>query len=160
MMKRKEIPKINPRKWLAVSAVAILMAGASCSTSSFSVADTDNDNRVSPAEFDRYMLEAIFAQADADGDGKVTFGEWKTANPAADAAKFKAPDSNRDGAVTPGEAKAHFDRYGTMSDLFTKIDTNSDGYLTEDEIAVFKEKLEAQSGSTPLQRLSQAAQQK
>ena len=51
------------------------MAGASCSTSSFSVADTDNDNRVSPAEFDRYMLEAIFAQADADGDGKVTFGE-------------------------------------------------------------------------------------
>ena len=47
-----------------------------------------------------------------------------------------------------------------MSDLFTKIDTNSDGYLTEDEIAVFKEKLEAQSGSTPLQRLSQAAQQK
>ena len=124
------------------------------------MADTNNDGLVNSPEFERFMLEAIFTEADINDDGKVTFAEWQTANPGASAVKFKAPDTNRDGAVTPAEAKAHFDREGTMADLFKKIDTNGDGYLTQEEIAVFKQKLEAQSGSTPLQRLSQAAQAK
>ena len=143
-------------------AAAFLAAAflGSCASSSYDFADTNNDTKMSPEEFDRYMLEAIFAEADPNGDSKVTFAEWRAANPDGDTTKFNRPDTNRDGVVTPAEVKAHFDKEGTMDDLFAKMDTDGDGNLTQSEIAAFKEKLEAQSpGSTPLQKLSQAVKE-
>ena len=140
-----------------IIAIGPLVAGCSGSNA-FRLADADKDSKVSPAEFDRYMLEAIFAEADANSDSKVTFEEWKSANPDADPVKFKVPDTDKDGSVTPAEAKRHFDRVGTMADLFAKIDTGGDGYLTKEEVRAFKQKLESQSGSTPIQKLSNAAQ--
>ena len=135
---------------------------SSCTTTEpdrFDMADTNDDKAVSLDEFDRFMLESIFAEADADGDKKVTFEEWKAANPDAEKSKFSAPDTNKDGVVTPQEAKDHFDRQGTMKDLFNKIDTNGDGLVTRDEVAAYKEKLEAQSG-TKLQKLSRSLNDK
>ena len=44
-----------------------------------------------------------------------------------------------------------------MNDLFKKMDTDKSGYLIRDEVVAFKKKMEAQSGSTKLQKLSQAA---
>ena len=138
-------------------AATVALAFAGCSNpDGFTIADTDKDGKVSPAECDRYMLEAIYAEADANGDSKVTFEEWKQANPDADKKKFRVADANKDGVVTPSETKAHFDREGTMSDLFKKLDTDGSGYVTRDEAVAFEEKLEKQSGSTPIQRLSQA----
>ncbi len=72
--------------------------------------------------------------ADANQDSKITFDEWKAANPDAEKRKFRQPDRNRDGAVTPQEAKRHFDRYGTLKDLFDRIDANNDGYATREEM--------------------------
>ena len=54
------------------------------------------------------MLEAVFAEADADGNAKVTFEEWKAANPNADPEKFLAPDTNGDKMVSPKEAEGPF----------------------------------------------------
>jgi Ca2+-binding EF-hand superfamily protein len=141
---------------VALAATALLLP--SCKENDgFTMADTDKDDRVSPAEFGRYMLEAVYAEADADGNSQITYEEWQAANPDADKAKFYAPDKNGDKVVTPEEAKAHFTRQGTMNDLFKKMDTDNSGYLSRDEVVAFKEKMEAQSGSTKLQKLSQAA---
>ena len=152
-MKKPPHPTIST---LAVAALAFLLA-ACAGTDRYAMADTDGDDRISPEEFERYMLETIYGAADPDGNAKVTFEEWKEANPDAEEAKFKAPDKNNDGAVTPGEMKAHFAREGTMDDLFAKIDTNGDGYLSSEETDAFMDKMEAQGGSTPMQNLSRAA---
>ena len=141
---------------VALAATALLMP--SCKEKDgFTMADTDEDGRVSSTEFSRYMLEAIFAESDADGDAQVTFEEWQTANPDADKNKFYAPDKDGDKMVSPEEAKAHFERQGTMTDLFKKIDTDKDAYLSREEVVAFTEKMEAQSGSTKIQKLQQAA---
>jgi Ca2+-binding EF-hand superfamily protein len=150
----------NRKYGLRLGAVALAAAGLllpSCKEKDgFTMADTDGDARVSPVEFSRYMLEVIFAEADADGDAKVTFEEWQKANPDAEENKFYAPDKDGDKMVNPEEAKAHFERQGTMTDLFKKIDTDKDGYLNREEVVDFTEKMEAQSGSTKLQKLQQA----
>ena len=133
---------------------AAAMLFTSCaSPGGFTIADTDESGSVSPDEFKRFMLEAIFIEVDADGDAKVTFAEWRAANPSADESKFTAPDANRDETITPAEVKAHFEREGTMEELFSRIDTNGDDSLSREEVAAFKNKLAAESG-TPLERLS------
>ena len=155
-LQKRNTKRCSGRAAIAVSTVALLFSACATPPDSFKIADTSGDGRVESAEFGRYMLEAIYAEADANRDKKITFEEWKAANPDAEQGKFKAPDRNRDGVVTPQEAKRHFDRQGTMEDLFDKIDANNDGYVTREENAAFKKKLEAQSG-TPLQKLSRTA---
>lgn len=155
-MKKTRLREKTARVTAGITVGAALML-SSCHHANFKAADTDKSGTVSEAEFERYMLEAIYAEADANGDSKVVFDEWVKVNPDAEKAKFKAPDRNRDGAVTPDELKRHYARYGTMKDLFKKIDTNKDGQLTQEEVAAFKKKMDAQSGSTEIQRLSQAA---
>ena len=133
---------------------AVAMLFTSCAgPGGFTIADTDESGAVSPDEFKQYMLEAIFAEVDSNGDAKVTFEEWRAANPSGDESKFTAPDTNRDKTVTPAEAKDHFEREGTMKELFSRIDTNGDGSLSREEVAAFKSKLAAESG-TKLEKLS------
>jgi len=154
-MKRIKLNKTSLTGMAATATVALLFSSCG-SNDGFNMADTSGDGRVGQAEFERYMLEAIYAAADANKDSRITFEEWKEANPDAEQWKFRQPDRNRDGAVTPQEAKRHFDRQGTLEDLFDKIDTNNDGYASREEVQAFKEKLEAQSG-TQMQKLSRAA---
>ncbi len=137
------------------AAVALL---ASCKApSSFQIADTDADERISRSEFERYLLESIYQEADTDGDAQITFEEWRVANPDAERGKFKLPDSNRDSVVSPAELRAYFDREDKLDGLFDKIDTGGDGYLDNAEVEAFQAKVEAQAGSTDLQKLSRTA---
>jgi Ca2+-binding EF-hand superfamily protein len=134
-----------------------MLLAACTGSSGFKLADTNDDQKVGPKEFERYMLEAVFAEADADGNSKVTFEEWKAANPDADSDKFRTPDTNGDNMVSPKEAEVHFAKEGTWNDLFDQIDTDNDGYVSSAEAVVFRDKMAAQSG-TPVQKLNQAAQ--
>jgi hypothetical protein len=135
-------------------AVVLVVGMAGCTRpDGFTVADTNKDGSISAAECERYTLEAVFTEADGNGDGKVVFSEWKAANPDADAKKFGVADADRDGAVTPAEAKSHFTREGTLADLFKKLDANGDGGVSREEASAFRKKLEAESG-TPVQKLS------
>ena len=156
-MRQRSINNNTRWRWAPVIAIASAQLLASCSsTDGFKMADTNMNESVSQSEFERYMLEAIYAEADANRDSKITYEEWKTANPDTKKSRFKAPDKNRDGAVTPAEAKAHFDREGTLRNLFSKIDTNGDDALSREEIVAFKEKMAAMSG-TPIQKLSNSS---
>ena len=107
--------------------------------------------------FAGHVIVAVFAESDADGNSQVTFEEWKAANPDAEPSKFSAPDTNRDQIVSLEEAKVHFKKQGTWADLFDKIDTDNDGFITSAEATAFNDKMEAQSG-TPIQQLSKAAE--
>ena len=144
---------------VVVGAGALLLL-PSCATSGFDLADSDDDGSVSPAEFDRFMLEAIYVEADSNLDKEITFEEWQAANPSADPDKFSAPDTNGDQVVTPEEAQAHFEKYGTLDDLFGQMDSNDDNAVSQAEAVAFQEKLEAQAGSTDLEKLSNLSQQK
>ena len=147
----------KPRTWQALLATAALLLPACQKQDGFKMADTNGDGKISPAEFDRYMLEQIFAAHDANGDGKVTLAEWKAANPGGDEKKFRAADANHDGAITPAEAKAYYEKSGDLKKLFSKIDTNHDGFISREEATAFLDKVSAQPGSTPMQKLSNAA---
>ena len=68
---------------VVAGAGALLLLPSCASNKSYDLADSNDDGSVSPAEFDRYMLEAIYTEADANADKKVTFEEWKAANPGA-----------------------------------------------------------------------------
>jgi Ca2+-binding EF-hand superfamily protein len=140
----------------ASAAIAAALVFAGCSTpDGFTIADTNKDGKVSPTETRRYVLEVIFIEGDANGDGKITFEEWKLANPDADKKKFDVADKNNDATITPAEAEAHFEKEGTLSDLFAKMDADSSGFVTREEASAFKNKLESQSGSS-IQQLNKA----
>ena len=114
-MKRKTITR------LAMGLAPALLLSACAGSSGFDVADRNDDQKVSPAEFEVYMLESVFAEADADGNSQVTFEECKAANPDAEPAKFRARETKHDKIVSPDEAKSHFGKLGTWDELFDKI---------------------------------------
>ncbi|MGX8010355.1 EF-hand domain-containing protein [Mesorhizobium sp. ORM8.1] len=76
--------------------------------------------------------EKAFMQADTDNDGKVSLAEWtafQTERKAkGDPAKsFTRMDTNKDGFVDKGELDAF------LAKRFAKLDKNSDGVLSADE---------------------------
>lgn len=144
----------------ALGTTLIALVLPACTKSDgFTLADTDKSGSVSRPEFDRYLLESIFAQADANRDKKVTFAEWHVANPDANQEKFNAPDKNKDGSVTPEEAQAFMESKGTLADLFSKIDSDKSGSVSKGEAIAFRNKLAQQSGTTPIQSLIQSTAQ-
>jgi hypothetical protein len=76
--------------------------------------------------------EKAFMRADTDNDGKVSLAEWtafQTARKAkGDPAKsFARIDTNKDGFVDKGELDAF------LAKRFARLDKNSDGVLSADE---------------------------
>lgn len=86
--------------------------------------DADRNGLFSPAEIDR-AAERIFAQADANGDGRVSAGESRALH--RDRGDLDG-DANRDGALTLAEFRA--DIRGHIG----AADANRDGQLSMSEI--------------------------
>lgn len=74
----------------------------------------------------------MWAQLDANRDGKLTQDEMQTAA----AEKIKAADTDGDNAASREELKAYFQAKHAQkkADRFAKKDTNGDGVLSNDEV--------------------------
>lgn len=79
------------------------------------------------------MAEEMFAQIDADGDGKVTRDEMEAFR----AARFAAADSDEDGKLSQDEMTAARDtrRIERMRGMVARMDTDGDGLLSAEELA-------------------------
>ena len=73
------------------------------------------------------MLMKLFDKADANGDGKISLEEFKTALENAPKGKLK-------------------DKPEAIDKLFKKIDANGDGFITKEEMKKFVEKLQSHQG--------------
>ncbi len=150
------LPPLRGLRALAALGFAAMLFGCTTGTDSFKDADTDQDDKLSKKELGFALLEAVFASADANGDGRVTFEEWKIVNPGADAARFAEYDSNHDGTISPGELLAFTEKKKSFDKLFTQIDTSGDGAVDREEAKEYYEWLQSQDGATNIEKLSNA----
>lgn len=142
----------------SVGGFVALLAGCA-STDSFTKLDTNQNGSGSPVEFDAYMKREVFIRVDTNGDAKVTEEEWKQFNPKVSDAKFRKTDLNHDGSISRKEADAAFDREDSLKKLFGKIDTDANGSLSRAEVTAFHSKVQQQPGTSPVEKITKAANQ-
>lgn len=143
-----------------VTACGIVALLAGCATTDpFVRLDTNRDGSASCDEFCAYMKQEVFTCVDANKDAKVTRQEWQAVNPKVDEAKFRRADRSGDGSITRTEADAAFEREGSLKKLFRKIDADSNGSLSRAEVADFRSEVRQQTGATPVEKISKAANQ-
>ena len=103
--------------------------------------DTNNDGKVTYAEFDAGFADSVFDTYDKNGDGVVTKAEWnaiEAANQDKTKASFAALDRNHDGKLTRAELMHHgAKRNAVVKQVFARIDKNGDGVITEDEARAY-----------------------
>lgn len=145
---------------MLVAVAAMLgISGCSSTTPAFQQADTDRDGVLSKAEFSLVLLEATFAAADANGDAKITWDEWKAADPSAVKSKFTACDANKDGVVTPAELRQWTEANKAFDQIFTAIDTDGDGKISQPEAKAFHQELMKAEGASDVEKLLNFARQ-
>ena len=73
-----------------------------------------------------------FQELDANGDGQVTKAEMETHR----TKKFTSADTNGDGKLSVEEMQAEAQKKANerVSDMFTRLDTDKDGFLSTDEL--------------------------
>ncbi len=96
--------------------------------SQFQRADTNNDEKVSKAEFEVLAVENAFAMFDDNSDGVLTKAEFL--NSGGSAAEFDELDLSGSGTITLEEAKASKVKMSRMLAAFYEADTDKDGYVT------------------------------
>jgi hypothetical protein len=107
----------------------------------FDQADADHDGRVSRDEF-RAARSARFAQMDRNGDGVVSrddFTRFLKFRPQAGAridAMLAEADANHDGKVSRAELDA------APATLFDRADTNHDGFVDKAELGAARAKIQ------------------
>jgi Ca2+-binding EF-hand superfamily protein len=102
-----------------------------------SMADTDNDGRVSKDENARHC-EKMFGMMDTDNDGYISRDEAKKMGydrkHGEGRCGMSMADADNDGRVSKNEHARHCDM------MFSKMDANNDGYIDKDEAKKMKRK--------------------
>lgn len=91
--------------------------------------DKDGNGSLSAAEVEGTRLAEAFSEIDADGDGELSKEEMKAAHEARHAERFAAGDANGDGTLSESEVEG-----SRLARHFSRIDTNDDGQLTQEEL--------------------------
>jgi Ca2+-binding EF-hand superfamily protein len=139
-------------RWALLGGVAIL-AGCGGGADPFAEADKDGDGKLSKPELGRVLLNAVYSAGDANGDSRITWEEWKTVDPQAKKSDFDLRDGDRDGAVTPAELKAYSDSKKSFDKLFASIDKSGDGFVDRTEAKDFHSAMMAAEGETEMEKL-------
>jgi hypothetical protein len=123
------------------SSPALAQAPAPPPAGSIAALDGDKDGIISPDEWTRGGLPpALFARADADGDGKVSQQEVRSVldrggrgggGPGRFAARTAAADLDKDGGVTEEE----WTKANLPANLFAVTDADKNGSASQQEIA-------------------------
>lgn len=107
---------------LALLALPAALADQNDAAAKFKAMDTDGDGRISPAEFTAGHQQLDASKLDTNKDGVVSDEERAAAKPAKKHWWSRSNDTKvEDPAAT--------------TQLFTKLDINSDGFLNESEFA-------------------------
>lgn len=98
----------------------------------FEMMDADNDSKLSLEEV-KGPFRDDFTKVDTNSDGFLTKEELeKVPKPERSTPRgremFKDLDTDKDGKIALSEAK------GRLKDNFSKVDANSDGYVTKEEL--------------------------
>ena len=107
----------------------------------FQKLDTNNDGKVTYAEFDAGFTDVIFDTYNLNGTGAITKQEWNGVEKAHQdeaAATFRALDLNHDGKITKEELNTRSKRRNAVvRRLFNAVDANHDGVLSLQEAQRF-----------------------
>ena len=110
-------------------------------TSIFQHLDTNNDGKVTYAEFDAGFADTVFSTYNHDLGGAITKEDWNDIEKAHQdeaAASFRALDLNHDGKLTKEELNTHSKRRNAVvRRLFDAIDKDHKGYITLQEAQSF-----------------------
>jgi len=104
--------------------------------------DTNKDGKLSLKEVNKFALPRLYGRFDADGDAVVTLADARAIDPKFDAAQFEARDLDGNGKVTFREYRRYAEKNGVLDKVFGTVDTNGDGFITKPEADAYVEKLE------------------
>ena len=102
----------------------------------FKEADADGDGRVSREEFADFMIEQVFVNYDRNGNGFVTQAEYLDGGGTLEG--FRKINRSGSGKITLSEAKASKLIRDRMTLPFDEADVNDNGYVTWDEFQKFR----------------------
>lgn len=121
----------------------LLFVAVSCQTTPpappdrFALMDVNQDGGLDRGEVNDFYTSELFRGRDTNSDGTITKTEWNPQITNEDARKFAMIDANKDGMVTPEEAKAHARREGVYTSTFGKADANKNGMITREEAKAY-----------------------
>lgn len=104
--------------------------------------DTNKDGKLSLKEVNKFALPRLYGRFDEDGDAVVTLADARAIDPNFDAAQFEARDLDGNGKVTFREYRRYAEKNGVLDKVFATVDTNGDGFITKPEADAYVEKLE------------------
>jgi len=104
--------------------------------------DTNKDGKLSLKEVNKFALPRLYGRFDEDGDAVVTLADARAIDPNFDAAQFEARDLDGNGKVTFREYRRYAEKNGVLDKVFGTVDTNGDGFITKPEADAYVEKLE------------------
>lgn len=132
-----------------LSGIALATLFSSCTTSTtqrypdppsleaqFAKADVNGDGKVSRQEYGKLLIDEMAIYFDANGDGVVTKNEFVALG--GDPEAFDRLDQNGDGKLTAAEVKMSDEAIDVLTVAFVGADQNKDGYVTLEEAKAYR----------------------
>ena len=104
--------------------------------------DTNKDGKLSLKELNKFALPRLYGRFDTDGDASVTLEDARKIDPTFHVRQFEVRDLDGNGKVTFREYRRYAEKNGVLDKLFGKVDTDSDGYITKPEADAYVATLE------------------